>query len=252
MIKVSLPLVKNLSLLSASVILTLLLLEVLLRYSTPFPISMTSNRVAHDELLYVLDPDFPDIDRLGFRNRTGPRDQTIFAIGDSHTYGYNVTWDKSWPIQLQKMLNLEVYNFGVPSYNIYQYYRLFEMSSQYAPKYVIIGLNPSNDLVHKVCDILRLDFWKDRILELGLSNTYCDREYGEESYPDDTTRGIKQFLKFNVAVVSAVDHLIRDLTQKYFDRRDENLADPGTIDNSEADSFSIVQGSIELKVKKNV
>ncbi|MCZ6757176.1 MAG: hypothetical protein O7C39_02735, partial [Bacteroidetes bacterium] len=119
---------------------------------------MTSNRVPHGELLYVLDSDLPDIDRLGFRNRKDPRDQTIFAIGDSHTYGNKVTWEKSWPTQLQKMLNLEVYNFGVGSYNIYQYYRLFEMSTQYTPKYVIIGLYPANDLALNVCEILRLDY----------------------------------------------------------------------------------------------
>ncbi len=260
MIKVSVPLLKNLSLLSVLVILSLILLENLLRYFTPFPISITSNMVPHGELLHVLDSDLPNIDRLGFRNRKGLRDQTIFAIGDSHTYGANVTWDKSWPMQLQKMLKLEVYNFGVGSYNIYQYYRLFEISTRYDPKYVVIGLYTADDLIFNVCETLRLDFWRNKILELGLTNNYCDRKHREDFHRPNTEnkneqksniREIKEFLKWNVALVSAFDYLIWDPIQLYFDSRDENRTDTGTTDKNEDKFFSIVQKSIEIKINKS-
>ena len=245
MIKISVPVLKNLSLLSISVISSLILLEILLRYFTPFPISMTSNRVPHGDLLSVLASHFPDIDRLGFRNRKDPRDQAIFAIGDSHTYGNNVAWDKSWPIQLQEILNLEVYNFSVGSYNIYQYYRLFGISTHYDPKYVVIGFYPANDLILHVCEILSLDYWRDKILELGLKNNYCDREDTERrNRQESTTRAIKEFLKWNVALVSAFDRLIWDPIQLYFDSRDDNKDDPVTIDKNDDGVFSIVQDSI--------
>ena len=212
MAKLSKSSVQNLSLLAIALILGLLFSEILIRYLTPFPLGLTSRAVPHETLLYVLDPDRPEVDPLGFRNREGPDNKPIFSIGDSHTFGHDVGFDQSWPMQLQKMLGLGVYNLGIAGYNIYQYYGLFEVAKQYNPKYVIIGLYATNDLGSDACEVLRLDYWNDKISQWGLSKSYCDHEYIQRGARSRFT----EFLKKNVALLNAFDHLIWDPILKYF------------------------------------
>jgi lysophospholipase L1-like esterase len=211
MVKLSKSSVQNLSLLAIALILGLLFSEVLLRSLTQFPLGLTSRAVPHETLLYVLDPDLPEVDPLGFRNREGPDNKPIFSIGDSHTFGHGVGFDQSWPMQLQKTLGLGVYNLGISGYNIYQYYGLFEIAKQYSPKYVIIGFYPTNDLGSDTCEALRLDYWNDKISQWGLSKGYCDHEYIQRGARSQFT----EFLKKNVALLNAADHLIWNPILKY-------------------------------------
>lgn len=89
--------------------------ELVLRIFTAFPIhNRIANRVQHPAVIYVTDPAFsPEIDSAGFRN-TDPADPPdIVAIGDSHTYGVNVSSSMSWPQVLGRNTGHSVYNFGV-------------------------------------------------------------------------------------------------------------------------------------------
>ena len=110
----------RLAVLNLSTLLTVGFAEVLVRTFTQFPIhEPLNNRVLDDRLLFRVSGRVNGIDRGGFRNPPGydmpfPR---FAAIGDSHTFGYNVGPDKSWPRQLEQMLGAKVYNFGVGGYD---------------------------------------------------------------------------------------------------------------------------------------
>ena len=167
---------KSIVLVCSTTLLSLVLMELLLRLFTPFPITASSNKVYHPKLLYVMNSGLPDIDRRGFRNPDDERDEPVYeivTIGDSHTYGYNVVSAQTWPAQLASMLSRSVYNLGVGSYNIYQYIYLFEFALRFKPKYVIMGFYPANDLLFDVCVVLQLDYWQQRLVEEGLESSTC-------------------------------------------------------------------------------
>lgn len=118
----------NGALLFLSFFFSLLLAETLLRIFTPFPIhSSFSNKKAHDELGWVLSPKIKDSDEKGFRNKCYIPNPDIVAIGDSHTYGYNVPREESWPEILSRISGKTVYNFGMGGYGISQYVYLVKV-----------------------------------------------------------------------------------------------------------------------------
>ena len=74
-------------------------MEVVLRTTTPYPISKRG-WISHPEFLYTNDPALSGIDASGFRELDGafkvPAEGSaqgieLAAIGDSFTYGYNVS-----------------------------------------------------------------------------------------------------------------------------------------------------------------
>ena len=224
--------VYNLVLLLISFCISFVLAELALRTWTPFPIHMSSGQQPHDELLYVLHPSRDDIDTQGFRNPQASSHPEIYAIGDSHTYGSNVTWDKSWPHQLGEFSRKDVYNFGVGSYGIYQYVRLFEMAVERAPSFILVGLYPANDLTLNGCRLLHLEYWKERALQQGLSNGFCEEENPDEiDDPGMDQGGLNEALKSS-AVINAI----------YFTFIKPVLNYPGTYDFSD--------GATEISVNR--
>lgn len=107
----------------------------------------------------------PEVDPNGFRNPefkgTTQRRVDIAALGDSHTFGNNVSSDSSWPKQLGKRRGKSVYNFGVPSYGVYQYERLFYKALKLNPQWIIIALYPANDLDYN-CPLFDMPYWQKR------------------------------------------------------------------------------------------
>jgi hypothetical protein len=97
----------NLLTLIISLLFSLAILEIGLRSFTPYPISRVSNRVEHEKLGYVMDPNMSEIDENGFRNKE-LTSIDIVALGDSHTYGFNVSSDNSWPKLLGRKLKKNV------------------------------------------------------------------------------------------------------------------------------------------------
>jgi lysophospholipase L1-like esterase len=145
-----------------SALLALVLLELGLRLFTVFPIhSPSANRRVDSVLMYTMDPGRLDgIDEFGFRNEGTRVDVEVVAIGDSHTYGYNVSAEDAWPQQLARMSGLKTCNLGVGGYGVLQYVRLLEEAWAMAPRHVVLGLYLANDL-QDVCAVLRQsDFWR--------------------------------------------------------------------------------------------
>lgn len=96
-------------------------------------------------LVYVLNPERPEINSLGMRGPEIDLDDrggalTIAAVGDSHTFSVGVpSWELSFPARIAYHLAsgsepVRVLNFGVPGYNTAQELELFESR--------VVGLSP--------------------------------------------------------------------------------------------------------------
>jgi hypothetical protein len=223
----------NIALAIFSALVGLLLCEIGLRALTLFPITRTSNTVPHPELLYVLNPNLSDVDSHGFRNpKTSHPKKTHFdivAIGDSHTYGFNVESKDTWPFVLARRLHKTVYNLGIGSYGVYQYARLFELALELNPEIIIVGLYPANDLVAK-CELLRLDYWKQRLRSvpgLQLPDSAKCRTEAEEG---GNRRGLAVastnlplWIKRNLATVNVLYYFTTSFWKRYAHKYDTNL-----------------------------
>lgn len=161
-----------------SLITGLAISEVALRHQTGFPIhAPNGNRVFDDRLLYRMDTNLAGVDRAGFRNPESYPDQfpKIAAVGDSFTYGFNVSREASWPGRLESLIGERVYNFGIGGYSLLQYVELVRRAAESGAKTIIVGLLPENDM--SVCDAARLTHWDD-VMNAGgqagdLSETFC-------------------------------------------------------------------------------
>jgi hypothetical protein len=207
--------VARIALAFAAVIVSLAFGEVALRILTPFPIDYNTNREPDPELGYVLNRSLEDVDRHGFRNADAPvRGGEIAAIGDSHTYGLNVGSWQSWPALLAERTGKKVYNYGVPSYTPFQYYRLLEMAAQDGAKTILIGL------------LLQLDVGSDLEIPCRSLETPTVRAFGQTLAADFEQRckreapspkkgkgqlllkSVKRFLKSDLAITSALYYLV--------------------------------------------
>ena len=154
-----------------SLIISLVILEVGLRVFTPFPVSRVSNRVEHEKLGHVMNANMEEIDEHGFRNNILPS-INIVALGDSHTYGFNVASENSWPKLLGRKLEKYVYNYGIGGYGILQYEYLLNKSTEINPEVILLGLYLANDL-NDICQISSNQYWASRAKELHIDGNLC-------------------------------------------------------------------------------
>jgi lysophospholipase L1-like esterase len=163
---------KSVVLLLVSLIGSLLLLEATLRILTPHPITRVSNKIPHPVLGYVMDSRLPGIDRQGFRNDEAPP-FSIVAIGDSHTFGFNVESRDAWPKVLGRLLNRKVYNYGIGGYGVLQYSALMDEAIRQQPEWILIGLYLANDL-DDICRFVRTNsHWQAQSGTLGIDPLLC-------------------------------------------------------------------------------
>jgi len=181
------------------------MLEIGLRVFTVFPVNLSSNKILDEKLGYKVDPTLnPDIDDAGFRNSELKSIANLVALGDSHTFGFNVASEDSWPQQLARMLNKTVYNFGVGGYGILQYQFLMNEAIKMKPEHIVLGLYLPNDL-GDVCWTLReVDFWKIWAKKNDINIEVCP-PYKERKLLDKSWRS---FMVNNTALGSIVKHFI--------------------------------------------
>ena len=94
------------------------------------------------------------------------------AIGDSHTYGYNVSWEDAWPYQLSRSLNKSVYNLGVGGYGIFHYLFLAKEALKHKPEYVILALYVPNDIELSACKSVSSSYYQE-LLKQRIVATEC-------------------------------------------------------------------------------
>ncbi len=198
---------KNKLMITVSVLLSVVISEMGLRSFTRFPIhDPTANRAPHDALGYTLSREFSEADPQGFRNHDDiARAETvaIAAIGDSHTYGYNVAAQFSWPGYLSAITGSSVYNYGMGGYGILHYRYLFYEALNKKPDVILIGLYLANDLAN-YCDLAPRDYWKPIIKSAGLTHAVCDGSDDKDMNALKIT--FRQRIKFT-AIGSLLAHL---------------------------------------------
>lgn len=193
-----------------SIVISLVIGEVALRWLTVFPISRDSNTIEDPRLGYRMSPSFPDVDSYGFRNPDGARESyEVAAIGDSHTYGYHVDAQHSWPVVFGELTGASVYNFGIPSYNMFTYHALVDAALEDGAKAVIIALYLTNDFVRPDLTCAEgsdLDYWHGEILDLGLDMPATPADCSRRGRTADT-KSLDRYLSKS-AIFSAINHLI--------------------------------------------
>ena len=155
-----------------------------------------------------MDINLDEIDKNGFRNGS-MQSVDIVALGDSHTYGFNVSSSQSWPGYLGQKLGKNVYNYGVGGYGILQYHYLLNKSLGLKPDVIILGLYLANDL-NDVCRLANNNqYWISRAEEFQVDLNVClenqnNRNTSEHKPGKAITIRIKEWLQENVALVSVV------------------------------------------------
>lgn len=185
--------------------------EIILRIMTPFPVNYSSNKEPDPDLGYRVSKDFHEADTNGFRNLPGASYE-IMAIGDSHTYGNNVSSDDSWPAVLERNTNHHVYNFGVGSYGIFAYHAILKTYRKPETKAAIIALYPRNDFEISGSNCLILDkpspFWQNEFERLQLVRP----EFEASSLCSDRLQAkslsVGDWLERNTAIVGALDAIL--------------------------------------------
>jgi lysophospholipase L1-like esterase len=166
----------------ASVIITLLLSVVLIRWFAPqllgIPVDLqlvqTSEKIppfyenvfrgeVHESEKYIINdpntiirskPLFPDIgwrgpnDILGFRNLYVPNAADIVITGDSQTYSENVAIEQSWPYLLKNKLSSkyqEVYSMATGGWDAVRYLEIYPKMLLLNPKITIVAYYSGND-----------------------------------------------------------------------------------------------------------
>lgn len=72
-------------------------------------------------------------------------EEIILAVGDSFTFGDQVSDDETWPAGLEKLADTRVINGGVFGYGIDQaYLRMLSLASKYRPDIVIFSFIPND------------------------------------------------------------------------------------------------------------
>lgn len=211
---------KNSILLITSVIVSLAVLEIGLRTFTPYPVSWTSNKVQHEKLGYVMDSGLAGIDKSGFRNESLPS-VDIATIGDSHTYGSNVTSEHSWPKVLGRMLNKNVYNFGVGGYGVLQYSRLLDMVFEKNPETVLLGLYLENDLSDVCRSAITNKYSRAQASRMGMDLSLCPEADARIS-ARIRSFSVSQWLNTKIALYSILsDYYLRYAVQREIDHNDD-------------------------------
>ena len=94
-------------------------------------------------------------------------DSVVLAFGDSLTYGYNVTKNKSYPALLQKLTGLKVINAGISGEVSEEVLARFpKVLNDYNPKLVIL-CHGGNDLLRKM-DIEEMESNIRAMIQLSL------------------------------------------------------------------------------------
>jgi lysophospholipase L1-like esterase len=93
-----------------------------------------------------LNPLFPGYDARGWRNGSALRHADIVALGDSQTYGENVSTPDAWPQRLGEMLHRSAYQMATPGYGPGQYLLLFDEAAALRPNVIIAAFYLGNDL----------------------------------------------------------------------------------------------------------
>ncbi len=170
----------NICLLFVSLAAGLVLGEAVARV-TLSPADFLSATTTKDEILGIrIAPGSPGFDEWGFRNPRVPLTADIVAVGDSHTYGNNVTMAESWPYVVARLTGQRVYNLALGGYGPNQYLYLMETRAlRLNPRWVVCGLYLGDDFENAFRMSYGNRYWaglKGEVREAPDSDIWTDAE----------------------------------------------------------------------------
>ncbi|MCB0320153.1 MAG: SGNH/GDSL hydrolase family protein, partial [Bdellovibrionales bacterium] len=99
-------------------------------------------------------------DILGFRNLAVPRTTDVVVLGDSQTYGINVSLDQNWPTIFSRFTHLKVYSMAFGGWAAPQYISLIEKALALQPKIVVLAIYLGNDALESFRTVYTHEYWK--------------------------------------------------------------------------------------------
>lgn len=102
-------------------------------------------------------------DLLGFRNRSVPGYTDILILGDSQTYGNNVTMYENWPHVLARQtedVSATVYSMATGGWGAVQYLDLFTKGVALDPEVVVVAFYSGNDPLESYKLAYSVERWK--------------------------------------------------------------------------------------------
>ena len=113
-------------------------------------------------------PFYPDIggmgpnDLLGFRNLAVPNEADVIIIGDSQTYGNNVSIYENFPHVLEgNLAGVSIYSMATGGWTALQYYYAFLKSPVFTPRVVVIAFYTGNDPLEAFMLATASELWKE-------------------------------------------------------------------------------------------
>ena len=143
---------------------------------------------------YRVPPNTPGHDSLGYRNQSVPTHADIVAIGDSQTWGNNVSRDDAWPQVLGRISNRSVYNMALGGYGPVQYWVLAQDAETLSPDVLVVALYFGNDMY----DAYRTVYQDDAYASF--------RAPGSTKLAEDTIRPKSDLLYNELVASSAFPH----------------------------------------------
>jgi hypothetical protein len=93
----------------------------------------------------VLDDGIRSNEKNALVNDSAEKGRVVLAVGDSFTFGDQVSNEKTWPAMLEKMSAARVINGGVFGYGIDQsYLRMLDLAAKYRPDAIIFSFIPDD------------------------------------------------------------------------------------------------------------
>ncbi|MDD4952693.1 MAG: hypothetical protein PHV85_09105 [Desulfovibrionaceae bacterium] len=132
--------------------------------------------VKDPEFLLRGNPEFPEHDQLGFRNRSVPRRAPLLVVGDSQVYGACVRAEQCWPFLLAAGLEGGVYNAAMEGWGAVQYAMITDELLGLAPDQVIVALYAGNDIYES--------FLCARRSTSRLAGSFWDPAFEDLAFPD--------------------------------------------------------------------
>ena len=93
-------------------------------------------------------PEIIDHDAAGWRNPSVLTQADIVALGDSQTYGDEVSSPNAWPLRLGAMTGASAYNMAFSGFGPVDYYLLAPEAIAKRPKVIVLGLYSGNDFAN--------------------------------------------------------------------------------------------------------
>jgi len=117
----------------------------------------------------------PEHDANGFRNPSVPASADIVTMGDSQTYGAQVSPADPWPRRLAEKTGKVVYNMGFGGWCPGQYLLLMPQALKFKPKVIVTEFYSGNDLY----DCFSVAYYNGQLSEFRTQSEADQREIRE-------------------------------------------------------------------------